>query len=332
MVSKPWVEKYRPRKLDEVVGQQHITERLKKYVEKGIRFMPHLIFYGRQGTGKTAIAHALARELGVTLVEFNASHERGIQAIREKIIPLLETAEPKIVFLDEADALTMDAQAALRRPLEEALQRTENRVVFSCNYVSKIIPPIRSRCAEFKFKPLSEGDCLEVLLRIVKGEDILIDLAPSVEELKKLLLYIVELSRGDLRTAINKLQDIYIAGQKLSKELIESYFIEVKLAKEIVRSALNGNWEQALDQLRTYLTMGDADGRELLHELGLASEEIKSPVLRRQFLFSLKLADLALSNPDTSPYIQLAESVLSLYVYAHAIPRQQLEGGGENRT
>jgi len=325
MVEKPWVEKYRPKRLDEIVGQTHVVQRLKKYVEKGIRFMPHLLFHGRQGTGKTATAYALANELDVEIVEFNASHDRGIDFIRDTIGPLLETAEPKIILLDEADALTPNAQGALRRMMEEALRKTENRIILTCNYVSKIIPPIRSRCADFKFRPLSKEDCIKVLVRIIKQEGIVSEIASSMDELKNLLEYLVELSRGDLRIAINKLQDIYMGGQKLTKEIIEQQFIEVKLAKEIVKSALDGNWEQALDQLRTYIIMGDANGKELLHELGLASEVIQSPVLRQKFLFSLKLADLALTNPDTSPYIQLAEAVLALYVYAHAVPKDQLQ-------
>ena len=151
-----WTEKYRPKNLDEVVGQKHVTERLKAYVSSNN--MPHLLLTGPAGTGKTTCSLALAKEMfgdewKGNFIELNASDERGIDVVRGKIKEFARTAplgsaEFKIIFMDEADALTSDAQAALRRTMEKFSKIC--RFILSCNYSSKIIDPIQSRCAVFR--------------------------------------------------------------------------------------------------------------------------------------------------------------------------------------
>ncbi|MCK4555565.1 MAG: AAA family ATPase, partial [Candidatus Aenigmarchaeota archaeon] len=158
-----WTEKYRPEKLSDVVGQKEITARLEAFVKE--KSMPHMLFAGSAGIGKTTSAIALAKQLyGDTwqrnFMETNASDERGIQVVRSKIKDFARTkplgAEFKIIFLDESDALTPEAQQAMRRTMEKYTSTT--RFILSCNYSSKLIPPIQSRCAIFRFRPIGKED------------------------------------------------------------------------------------------------------------------------------------------------------------------------------
>jgi len=148
MSKLPLSEKYRPKKLDEVLNQEHVIKVLKKFVER--KDIPHLLFIGPAGVGKTTVAHALANELGWRIVEFNASDERGIQVIREDIKNIAFSRGKKIILLDEADSLTEDAQQALRRIMEKCVS-AGTRFILTGNFEWKIIDPIKSRCAIFHF-------------------------------------------------------------------------------------------------------------------------------------------------------------------------------------
>ena len=217
-MNEIWTEKYRPRTLDDVVGQKHVTERLKSYVAS--RNMPHLLLTGPAGTGKTTCSLALARgmfgdEWKGNFIELNASDERGIDVVRGKIKEFARTsplggAEFKIIFMDEADALTSDAQAALRRTMEKYSGIC--RFILSCNYSSKIIDPIQSRCAVFRFKPLTTEDIREFLQMIVTKE--------NVDITDEAMAGLVHVARGDMRRAVNSLQVAASLGKTVDLDLI----------------------------------------------------------------------------------------------------------------
>ncbi|PRT57047.1 Replication factor C subunit 2 [Wickerhamiella sorbophila] len=211
----PWAEKYRPRSLGDVASQEMVVETLKKTLQSAN--LPHMLFYGPPGTGKTSTILALAKDLfGPELsksrvLELNASDERGINVVREKIKNFARTVVTtppasaaqnypcppfKIIILDEADSMTQDAQAALRRTMETYSKVT--RFCLVCNYVTRIIDPLASRCSKFRFKPLDETNALERLQYICQQEEI----AANDEVLSRLLI----VAGGDLRKAITLLQ------------------------------------------------------------------------------------------------------------------------------
>jgi replication factor C subunit 2/4 len=212
--SQPWVEKYRPRKLDEVAHQDEVVKTLQRTVATGN--LPHLLFYGPPGTGKTSTILALARELygpehmSQRVLELNASNERGIDVVRHRVKDFARIAVSasdagsggypcppfKIVILDEADSMTKDAQAALRRTMEKYSRVT--RFCIICNYVSRIIDPLTSRCAKFRFKPLSSESMAARLRHIASNEGVRV-----ADEAVDTLLRV---SDGDLRKAITLLQ------------------------------------------------------------------------------------------------------------------------------
>jgi len=207
LMEQIWIEKYRPNNLSEVVGQEAVTTRLKNYVKESS--MPHLLFAGPAGIGKTTSALALAREMfgelwKHNLHELNASDERGIKVVREKIKRYAQNSVNiikdipnfKVIILDEADSMTSESQYALRKIMEDYSHVT--RFCIICNYYQKIIEPIISRCSIFRFKPINIKQNLNKLNNIC----IFQNLNYSNNNLNK----IVNICRGDLRKSINFLQ------------------------------------------------------------------------------------------------------------------------------
>ncbi|KIJ65590.1 hypothetical protein HYDPIDRAFT_88218 [Hydnomerulius pinastri MD-312] len=205
----PWVEKYRPVTLDDVVSHKDITTTIEKFIEKNR--LPHLLFYGPPGTGKTSTILAVARQIYGSeyrkqILELNASDDRGIDVVREQIKQFAETGtlfskNYKLIILDEADMMTQAAQAALRRVIE---QYTKNvRFCIICNYVNKIAPAIQSRCTRFRFSPLPIVEVEKRVNSVVEAEGV--KLTPDG---KKALL---KLSKGDMRKALNVLQACHAA-------------------------------------------------------------------------------------------------------------------------
>jgi replication factor C small subunit len=201
-----WVEKYRPQKISELVNQKEIVGSITALL-KNVSELPHLLFSGSAGIGKTTLALCLARQiLGESwkeyTLELNASDERGINMVRERVKKFskfggLDANIPfKIIILDEADEMTSDAQTALRRIIEDASRHC--RFIMIANNISKIIEPIQSRCAVFKFTRISEKEIISHLKEIAKKEKIKAD--------EDGLQTIFEYTEGDLRHAINLLQ------------------------------------------------------------------------------------------------------------------------------
>ncbi|KAF8448960.1 DNA replication factor [Boletus edulis BED1] len=205
----PWVEKYRPATLNDVVSHKDITTTIERFIEKNR--LPHLLFYGPPGTGKTSTILAVARriygaEYKKQILELNASDDRGIDVVREQIKQFAETRTLfskgyKLIILDEADMMTQAAQAALRRVIE---QYTKNvRFCIICNYVNKIAPAIQSRCTRFRFSPLPIVEVEKRVDTVVQAERV--KLTPDGKQA------LLKLSKGDMRRALNVLQACHAA-------------------------------------------------------------------------------------------------------------------------
>ncbi len=261
-----WTEKYRPARLDDVVGQSHIIRNLKSYVHK--RNLPHLIFSGPAGVGKTAAAVALAREMfGDTwsdnFTELNASDERGIEVVRNTIknfartMPIGNTTF-KIIFLDEADALTDAAQSALRRTMERYSGTC--RFILSCNYSSKIIEPIQSRCSVYRFRSLPE-EAIATRIRYIADKE-------GLKLSNDALDAIVYVAMGDMRRAINALQSAAVLSNEIKPDMI--YGLTAMARPEeitgLIRDAMNGKLRDSIDKLAELLDRG-ISGDEILAQM-----------------------------------------------------------------
>jgi len=278
MLEQVWVEKYRPKRLDDIVGQSDIIKSLKSYVKS--RNMPHLLFSGHPGTGKTASAISLARELfgdewSENFMELNTSDERGIDVVRGKIKDFARSstvgeAEWRIVLLDEADALTSDAQSALRRIMEKYTKVC--RFILSCNYSSKIIEPIQSRCAIYKFKRISDEAIIERINYISNIENL--EISPTAIQAIKYV------AQGDLRRAINVLQAAATIDRKIDANIIykTSAMATPKDISDLIMTSLEGNFAKAHTKMNY-----------LLDDQGLAGTDITGQIYRE--IFNINIPD-----------------------------------------
>ncbi|MFB6122104.1 MAG: replication factor C small subunit [Haloferacaceae archaeon] len=261
-----WIEKYRPQTLDDVYGQEDIVSRLQSYIEQGE--LPHLLFAGPAGTGKTTCATSIAREIygddwRGNFLELNASDQRGIDVVRDRIKNFARSSfggfDYRLIFLDEADSLTSDAQSALRRTMEQFSDNT--RFILSCNYSSQIIDPIQSRCAVFRFSPLSDEAVAGQVRDIAAAEDI-----EMTDEGLDALVYAAS---GDMRRAINTLQAAATTGDVVDEEAV--YTVTSTARPEeieaMVTAAIDGDFAKARSTLETLLVDAGMAGGDVVDQL-----------------------------------------------------------------
>lgn len=258
-----WVERYRPQTIDEIIGHEEIKDLMKEFVNDPE--MPNLLFAGPQGVGKTAMIQAFAKEKYGSnwrnnVLEMNASDQRGIDDVRDTIKGYARQgavdSDFKIIFLDEADQLTKDAQPALRRIMEDYSDVT--RFVLSCNYPNQIIDPLQSRCAPFYFNRLTQDDVKELIVRVLAGEGIEFD--------EETAMKIAREASGDGRKAINMLQ---VAVDREAMELNSAWAdvmvsaVDWKVVRDIVDEAITGELNSAMDMLDSKLIKEGVDHQTL---------------------------------------------------------------------
>ena len=267
MSFEMWAEKYRPKTLDDMVDQKEIVERLKSFVKS--RNVPHCIFAGPPGTGKTTAALCLARDLygdayREHLMELNASDERGINVVRETVktfarVRSIGEIPFKIMILDEADNMTSDAQQALRRTMERYTETC--RFIMCANYSGKIIEPIQSRCAPFRFTFLPREEQDKYLKHIAENE--------NLKLLKDGLDAIFEVCGGDLRRAINTLQAAASLNKPVDAKVVYSITGKASPAdvQKMIETVMGGSFLEARKQLRDMIQKYGVAGSDIIRQI-----------------------------------------------------------------
>ena len=305
ITEKVWTERYRPDTLDEVIGHDNQIGKLKKWVDDDT--MPHLLFHGPAGTGKSSSAVAFAKDRygedwEANFIELNASDDRGIDVVRDQIKSAASQSASsdysyKIIFLDECDSLTKDAQAALRRIMEKYTDQT--RFILSCNWKSKLIDPIQSRCSPIAFNRLPDDKIEELLLRIIEAED--------VEYEDEAIVAIIDQVNGDARRAVKSLWASVQDGV-LDAELVEiaGGQLEDGVITDMVNDAFNGHMGEAQEAVVTEVLPNVVDyssfTADLMKELQY-SDEVPRDV--RYFAIS-KIGELERNIMEgCNPHVQI---------------------------
>ncbi|MFH0875253.1 MAG: replication factor C small subunit [archaeon] len=262
-----WTEKYRPKHFSDVKGQDHVVKRVKAFVTQ--KNMPHLLFAGPAGVGKSSLALVIAKQLfkdswRENFLELNASDERGIDVVRVKVKDFARTRAMgdvpyKIIFLDECDALTKEAQQALRRTMENYTKTC--RFILSCNYSSKILDPIQSRCAVFKFKPLTKEHIFDIIEIIAKKENL------TVTEAAKEALF--DISGGDCRKLENILQSTAATSDEVNDKAIYSIASRAlpKEVNEILTLTVKGDFLGARKLLLSTMLENGLSGLDIIQQI-----------------------------------------------------------------
>ncbi len=305
MTSTIWTEKYRPQTFDDVVGQRDCVHKLRAFV--AAKNIPHLLFTGPPGVGKTTLALVVARTLfgegwRSSFLELNASDERGIDVIRHKVKDFARTraignAPFKIIYLDECDALTREAQQALRRTMEN--YTTTTRFILSANYSSKIIDPIQSRCAMFRFRPISKDEFKPIVEKISREEGLRID--------EKALDALYEAGAGDCRKIENVLQSCSAITKDITEETVFSMasIAHPKEIRTVLELARDGDFIDARKQLLHVMTRYGMSGTDVIKQM--QSETMNLDMGGRAKMELIKAcgeAEFRLSE-GSDPFVQL---------------------------
>ena len=315
MVSEIWTEKYRPEKFSDVVGQDEIVKRVQPLTDS--MNIPHLLFAGPAGTGKSTMAliivkHLFGESWKDNYLELNASDERGINVIREKVKGFARTKSLgkvpfKVIFLDEADALTPEAQQALRRTMENYTSTC--RFILSCNYSSKIIDPIQSRCAIFRFKLLEKKDIEKYIVNIAEKENL--NVKPEAIE------SIYEGSEGDARRATNILQSAASISPEITPDLISTIISTTKPKdiRVVLEYALSGDFEKAREKLLDVMLKQSISGQDVVKAIQkeIWNLSIEPPIKVKLTEKTGEIEFRIIEGSD--PFIQL-EALLASFVAA----------------
>lgn len=315
MPSDIWTEKYRPENFSGLVGQDEIVKRIQALTNS--LNIPHLLFAGPPGTGKSTLALIIVKELyqnnwKENYLELNASDERGIQIVREKVKNFARTKSLgnvpfKIIFLDEADALTPEAQQALRRTMEN--YSSTCRFVLSCNYSSKIIDPIQSRCAIFRFKLLEKKDIEKIIYMIAENERLTV--TPEAME----ILY--EGSEGDCRKCINILQSTSSISPMITEELISTMIsnTQPKDIKIVLDYALSGDFEKSREKLFDVMLKESVSGNDVVKSIQKEIWNLSiEPEMKVNLIEKTGEAEFRIVE-GSDPFIQL-QALLASFVLA----------------
>ena len=310
----PWVEKYRPSRLDGVVSHGHIITALSNLIRERNTF-PHVIFYGPSGTGKTTTILACAREIygmeaSSMILELNGSDDRGINVVREQIKEFSSTRnfasnKLKLVVLDEADSMTYDAQFALRQVIENYTNST--RFCFICNYITKIIPGIQSRCVSFNFSPVTDEFHLQHLKTIVSRE--------QVQVTDDCIGEIVRISEGDMRKSINVLQALHLSSP-LKKSINDLYQIigypNPSIKQSIIDCIMKNDITEAYNKIQIIKRDNHLCVNDILKELVdfIIREEISSVKMAKIISQLAKIETYLASNVNED--IQLGAIISSV--------------------
>jgi replication factor C subunit 3/5 len=320
MNDLPWVEKYRPAVFNDLVSHNVIINCLKKLVKNNA--LPHLLFHGTPGTGKTSTILSLTKKLygsnkEFMVLELNASDDRGINSVREEIKQFAETKNIfntgiKLIILDEADSMTYDAQFALRRIIEEYSLTT--RFCIICNYLNKIIPAIISRCLMLRFSPIDKDNINLYLNRIIKNENLVLN--------KTTLDTISYISEGDMRKAVNLLQSVSLTNSEISSDLcyeISGYPIKEDITKLFISLMNPNNFNESLNILDHYINYKKYSLCEVVDKL--ANELFMSygnyNMDDKRFIYLVdKLSDIHNQINSTFNYDIYVQSVVGIFYLA----------------